>query len=364
MLIAARLKALGCHVTMLGARYDRAQLAACCDVIRTLPMPSVYQKADEFCSRWLRRTFIPQAMAEGGYDLVIHGGWPLFSATADLRELAPLVFFLDHGVVPEGGYPPAQQAVLQLLHQLRREHLPACTHAAGVSRFIVETQTVPDVGTGVPVHVLLNGADHLDPDHQPAGTGPVLERVRELASTGHPLILNLGRYEDSTYKNSHVAIEVFQLVRSALPAARLLILDRPENLRLPVHLARGIELIGFPDDPALAEISRLVTLGLSTSLWEGYNLPLVELLRDGTPALAFRVGAHAEVVPDPWFLCADLTQMAAKATLIIEDGRPARQKLTTSAARAHWERLTWDAFVGEMIDFLHLPLVVAPATKP
>jgi glycosyltransferase involved in cell wall biosynthesis len=359
LLIAERLKALGCHVTMLGARYDRAPLEACSDLIVTMPMPSIYRRSDEFCSRWFRETFLPRAQAQGGYDLIIHGGWTLLGATEAMRQLSPRVMFLDHGVGPGAGYPPGTQEILRHLQQLRRHHLPACTHAAGVSRFIVETQTIPDVGPRVPVQVLLNGADHLSQPAPTAASGEALERVRRLAANGHPLILSLGRYESGTYKNSQVALEVFRLVRSALPAARLLVLESPANLRPPEYLSHGVELINFPDDNALAEIIRLVSLGFSTSLWEGYNLPLVELLRSGTPALAFRIGAHAEVVPHPWFLCADRAQLAAKTVSILQDDRPARALLQSPAAQAHWQQLTWERFVRDLIAFVDLPIPTA-----
>lgn len=364
IIIAERLKALGCHVTMLAARFDRERLEEFADVVYTLPMPGVYHRADEFCSRWLRQNFAPKAKAEGGYDLIIHGGWPLFGATVDMRELAPRVLFLDCGVVPEAGYPPATQAVLRLLHKLRRQNLRACTHAAGISRFIVETQTQPDVGPAIAARVLLLGADHLTVPVKLAAPESALEQVRHLARQGHPLMLNLGRYEAGTYKNSQISLAMFHLVRSALPGARLLVLEEPKNLRLPAYLARGVEPIGFPSDDALAEIIRLVNLGVSLSLWEGYNLPLVELLCNGTPALALKVGAHAEVVPDPWFLCTNSEQMAAKAVTILEDPQVARQKLASATAGSHWQKLVWDRFMEELITLVALPFEAPVPRQP
>lgn len=353
LLIAERLKALGWHVTMLAARYDRAAVEASAHAAVTMPMPSVYKRADEFCSRWFEQTFLPRAQAEGGYDLIIHGGWTLLGATAAMRRLAPRLLFLDHGVVPPAGYPAGTQEVLRQLQELRRRHLPDCTHAAGVSRFIVETQTIPDAGPGKPVQVVLNGADHLAPA---AGESshPALGRVARLAGAGHPLILNLGRFEWGTYKNSHATLEIFRHIHSAYPAARLLVLESEENFRVPESLRAGVELLGFPDDAALAAIIRQVAVGISASLWEGYNLPLVELLRQGTPALAFRIGAHAEVVPDPWFLCANRAELAAKALGILENSAPARDRLDSVGARAHWASMTWDRFVREMLDFVEL----------
>ena len=77
-------------------------------------------------------------------------------------------------------------------------------------------------------------------------------------------------------EQNRVPFSLPAIAGSALPAARLLVLESSSNLRLPAHLGHGVELIGFPDDNALGEIIRIVSLGLSTSLWEGYNLPLVE----------------------------------------------------------------------------------------
>lgn len=359
MLIAEKLSALGWHVSMLAARFDRDHLERYADSIHTLPMPRDYIDSDKFCSRWLRESFAPKVKASGGYDLVIHGGWPLFAGTNVFRELAPIVMFLDHGVVPDFGYLPGQQAVLRRLGVLRRAHLASMTHAAGVSRFVVETQTKPDSGPNVPCRVLLNGTDHLENQNHPPSSEPSLEIARNLHSEGCPLILNLGRFETGTYKNSQAAFEIFQLVRSAVPAARLLVLEEPRHLHPPPHLAFGVHAIGFPSDAALAEIMRISAAGLSVSQWEGFNLPLVEMLRNRTPAFAFRIGAHAEVVPDAHFLCGDSAELAAKLVHTLEGPSLASARLSTPTADEHWSHLSWDRFIGEMLDFVDLPQTAA-----
>jgi glycosyltransferase involved in cell wall biosynthesis len=173
------------------------------------------------------------------------------------------------------------------------------------------------------------------------------------------LILNLGRFEWGTYKNSQAALEVFQLIRSTLPSARMMVLEERKALSLPTHLAAGVEAIGFPDDQELSEIIRLADLGISTSLWEGFNLPLVELLQNGTPALALKVGAHAEVVPHPWFICKNRGEMAAKAIAIISDPDTARANLESSEAQAHWQHLSWERFIHELLAFVALPVPLA-----
>ena len=365
ILIGRRLKALGWHVSMLAAHFDRDVLANFADEIHTLPLPNAYERADEFASRWLERQFATTAEARLGYDLIIHGGWPLFAATPALRRLSPVVFFLDHGVVPSDGYPEAKQRIFALLHQLRRKHLAECTHAAGVSDFIIRTQTQPDTEGRIPVRVIYNGTDHLaappeEPD--PAGLGPQYALVRKLAKT-HPLILNLGRFETGTYKNSQTALDVYHLVRSARPDARLLVLESAENLRLHPELLRGVVPLGYPDDPTLCAILRHIAAGLSVSLWEGFNLPLVELLRARVPAFALTAGAHPEVVPDPWFLADTPIALAARITHALGTPDAAAGRLRSAQAEAHWAYLTWPRFVDEMLAFLGLSAVSPAAVQ-
>lgn len=356
ILVAERLRALGFHVTLLGARFDTPLLSRAADEMIHLPLPRDYHRCDEFCSRWVETDLPGILRGRDQFDLIIHGGWPLFGATQAFRRMSPRVLFFDHGVVPTDGYPAYTSSVLENLHALRRRHLPACTHAIGVSRFIIESQTGPDVGPKVPVRAILNGTDHLElPVAQPAATEHAsLGLVRQLREEGHPLILNLGRIECGTYKNSQAAMEVFHLVRSAVPRARLLLLETAENLQQPFAHVDGVIPLGFPPDEVLRKIIEQVQLGVSVSLWEGFNLPLVELLRLDTPALALDIGAHSEVVPDPWFLANDTCALAAKAVVILNNPAIARDRLTSESARAHWQKLTWVRFVDEMLPFVGL----------
>jgi glycosyltransferase involved in cell wall biosynthesis len=365
ILIGQQLKALGWHVSMLAARTDVELLASFSDVIHTLPLPNAYECSDEFASRWLERQFTQTQEAKLGYDLVIHGGWPLFAATDTLRRLSPVVFFLDHGVVPGYGYTRDQQQVLALLHALRREHLSRCTHAAGVSEFIVRTQTRPDAGDLIPVRAILNGTDHLAPcgvagAGQPLG--PEFELVRNLARD-HPLLLNLGRVETGTYKNTQTAIKAFQLVRSAHPRARFLVLETAENLRLGPDAMDGVVALGYPDDRTLSSILGFLSAGISLSLWEGFNLPLVELLRARVPAFALNIGAHSEVVPDQWFLSEDAATLAARIVHTINQPAAALARLESSKAEDHWAFLSWTRFVSEMLAFVGLSPIGKSTTK-
>ena len=59
-------------------------------------------------------------------------------------------------------------------------------------------------------------------------------------------------------------------------------------------------------DEDKAKYLRSLDVFISFSLWEGFNLPVVEAQALGTVGLAFDVGAHPEVTP---FVCRDLAEM-------------------------------------------------------
>ena len=77
---------------------------------------------------------------------------------------------------------------------------------------------------------------------------------------------------------------------------------------------------------------------LSPSLWEGFNLPLVEAQALGTMALAFDTGAHPEVTP---FVCGGLAEMEGLLIALDRD----RALLARCSAEAHRfvrQRFDWD----------------------
>ena len=109
---------------------------------------------------------------------------------------------------------------------------------------------------------------------------------------------------------------------AACPGCTLLVLAKADDVELPGDLKNTIVPIGFPDDAELVEIMKTADLGVSFSLWEGFNLPLAEMQWLGRPALVFNLGAHSEVVSHPWYLCRDINDMLTKAQELFAGGGP------------------------------------------
>jgi hypothetical protein len=156
---------------------------------------------------------------------------------------------------------------------------------------------------------------------------------------------------------------------AAHPDCVLVVLEHASNIKIPGKLKDVVLPIGFPDDHELLEIMGHVDLGLSLSLWEGFNLPLAEMQWAGRPVLALNVAAHPEVMAHPWYLCRDTVEMTGKATELLDGKGPGRSEVTDSLEKFR-QHFQWDRFVAQYSEIIERiepmdghPAVFAPVTS-
>jgi glycosyltransferase involved in cell wall biosynthesis len=311
-----------------------------------------FQDADYFYSnekvaQWLEAKWDGLFQPPATPDLIIAGGWPFYAALPFLSRKAKVIC-LDCGAVPLDGLTGGPLHIQNKLRSLRRDYLRHASRIISNSRFTAETQSTVDSEGLVPVEPILLGADHME-----MGTwnglhsyeaGTLSNLVERLKQAGHKIILNLGRWEQENYKNSLGSFRVLQRILRQCPQSALLVLASEAELDLPAELKDKVFPIGFPDDQALSELMQRADLGLSVSLWEGFNLPLAEMQHLEKPVLAFNLGAHPEVVVHPWYLCSDEAEMAAKAVQLLS-GKKARTTEDDEAYRRFHEYFTWERFL-------------------
>jgi glycosyltransferase involved in cell wall biosynthesis len=366
ILLGKGLSDLGHKVTFMGNRFDRETIEPFAAEVITSPVESSSLTANESTSDWLQTEWNHIFQAGNVPDVVFVGGWPYVSAISFFRTVCRQVIYVDCGVVPNDGYPKKLVRTLEKLRALRKQHLPDASFITTNSHFTAESQSRPDSQGKVPIQPILLGADHFDsPKWQPAQfkTG-VLNRwtpdvIHSLKLQGKKILLALGRWEPGCYKNSDAALEVLEGLISAHPECILLILEQASNVQIPDHLQDRILPIGFPDDQELFEIMKQVDLGLSPSLWEGFNLPLAEMQWAGRPVLAFNVGAHPEVIAHPWYLCHDVAEMTAKAAELLAGRGPDKQEAAIALERFR-NYFRWDRFVQAHAEILQDAIGSAP----
>lgn len=314
--LGAGLAGRGHRVSFVCLRCERAAVERVPAALHVTPelLGLGLHAAEAAAQAWLRAHWAALAGS-----VLVSGGWPFFGASAVCRERGVPSVFIDAGAVPHDGMGAEEARIQQELRQIRARTLPAFDRVLPISDFIRDTQTLPDRGTAAGVEVVRLGADHLDdaaarPDPADAAA---LARVDALLAAGGKPMLALGRFEPGNYKNGRSAFAVLAAVLAQEPDARLLLLARDGELDAPEGVRDAVVALGFVGDAALDAVMGKCALGLSLSLWEGFNLPLAEMQWRGRPVLAFCAGAHPEVTADPWLLCGGVAEMAGKAVRLL-----------------------------------------------
>ena len=349
-----------CRVTIVCLRCDE-------DVVRSITQDLFIVETvsgdlydyEAACARYLESRWNDIA-AKASVDAILSGGWPFFHvASLAARRGVPSIF-IDAGSVPHDDLSDGPLVAQRAVRRLRALFLPGFDRVLPISRFIEETQTVPDRGSRAGVQVIHLGVDHLaggifaDAPH--AEEDVLLANLRRLASRGVKLVLGLGRFEARGYKNSAASFSVLRdLLRrirdAGGPDVHLLLLAREDEITVPSDLDGRVTCLGSPGDTTLVEIMKIAEAGFSPSLWEGFNLPIGEMQILGKPVFAFNVGAHPEVILHPWFLCASIDE-AAEKMLDALAGRMPDGLLDPRAIAAYRERFSWTDTLAAYRDVL------------
>lgn len=337
----------GWRVSFVTFRADEAVIAALGGELILLPeQASSYAALDDFAAVHLRNWWA-ETFAAGVPDVAVNGGWPFFQAQAVLEEKGVPSVFFDAGATPIDERV-VDAAVHRRLAELRRDFISRSAATVSVSEFIAVSQTRRDA-PATPNHVVLNGVDHLDDpiwtqrEGHSGAPRALLARLAK-ARRGRRLILNLGRWEEG-YKNRSGAIEVLRDLLAAGTDALLVVLA-DERKGIPAELADRVFLAGHPDDQTLRAMMLESDVGISPSLWEGFNLPLAEMHYLGRPAFALDIGGHPEAAIDRRFLCGSIRDMAAKVTAHL-DGR-AHLECAGGALDSYRARMSWSRASSEL----------------
>lgn len=339
LLLAQDLAAHGHDIGFSALRSDERMLAGKGD-LNIIPMPQGLDmmRTEEHAAQMMRAR-----LKQRRPDAVVSGGWPFFRTAREAGRMGAAGLFIDAGAVAQNGLHEPAISMQRELRRLRQIELPGIDRIMPISRFIRDQQTIPDRGHARGVRTVLLGGDHMSADLFPAGMqdgsgAALVARLDALRRAGFPLLLGLGRFEGAGYKHSPALYEILRAVQRPFPNARLLILDAGEGCGIPGDLAGSVIPLGQPDDATLGAIMRLCAVGISPSLWEGFNLPVVEMQHLGRPAVAFNLGAHPEVIAHPWLLCDNQREMEDKIVRLLGGFAPAQvlEAVVSSRERHRW----------------------------
>jgi len=356
ILFGRGLKSAGHRISIMANKYDGDVLREFASDVIEVPMPRTdHLNSNEFTENWLNDTWDRHFTEANKPDIVLIGGWPFFTSISLFRRKGIPVVFLDCGAVPLMGYTGGALITQKKLRELRQHFLPEATAIIAISQFIADSQSIADTQSKIPVFTNLLGADHMDmniwQEHNEHKTEDIIKKVVAIKQEGKYCILNLGRWEPHCYKNSESIFDILRAVRRKIPHCVLLVLGKPSEIQIPNDLSDIICPIGFPTDAELKYLMNNADLGVSTSLWEGFNLPLAEMQWLKKPVLVFNTGAHPEVVIHPWHLCTDNEEMADKAIKILQ-GRDLDRETKETALQKFHASFTWNSSITGLANIL------------
>ncbi|MGH6985829.1 MAG: glycosyltransferase [Caulobacteraceae bacterium] len=296
-------------------------------------------------------------------DVVMIFGWPFFELASRAASMGVKSIFVDAGAVPHDGLGPASLPAQLELRRLRQLALPVIDRVLPISEFIRDSQSIPDRGRGEGVQTVPLGADHLTRKAKPL-TQALADRIGPARSDGSALLLNLGRFEPEGYKSSLSFPKIVRELNLAGVSSRGVVLDTPEAVSESGTDIADLICVGRLSDSDLTSLMAECDLGISTSMWEGFNLPLVEMQHLGRLALAFNVAAHPEVVAHPLQLCRDAKEMVERSRMMLSD-RTFYEMHYAPALKAFSKRLRWadtlDAWLEQVQTLVSAPSVVVRA---
>jgi glycosyltransferase involved in cell wall biosynthesis len=238
------------------------------------------------------------------------------------------------------------------LHRVEARALGAAGRLFVASQYVAGRLRKWHPGVRIPAEVVGGGAN-LARFREVADRAAV--RAKFGAAPGETVFLAVRRLDPRM--GLGLLIEAFASVASAHPGARLWITgrgaQREELGRLAERLgvAETIRFLGFVPEPDLPDLYAAADLAVMPSLdLEGFGLVTAEALACGTPVLASRAGANAEVVgplaDGLLFASGSATALAAKLDDALS-GRlvpPPRAECAAHARREfRWDRAA-DAF--------------------
>ncbi|MBN4049092.1 glycosyltransferase family 4 protein [archaeon AH-315-M20] len=112
------------------------------------------------------------------------------------------------------------------------------------------------------------------------------------------ILLYVGRI--APHKGIHLLLKSFNIIKKQIPNAKLIIVGKPtfNNYfrKLKKIANKDVIFTGFVADEKLPDYYADCNIYVTSSLWEGFNLPAAEAQACGKKVVAFNIGSHSEII--------------------------------------------------------------------
>ena len=240
-----------------------------------------------------------------------------FTIPLDVWRTWPDVFHAPHYVLPPLTPGKCVVTIHDCIHLRFPQYLPnrvahlyARMFLSSAARKAARVITVSEASKRDIIELLHTPADKVEVvyngfDERLTSPSPDDEaRVRDRFQLDAPFVLYAGNIKP--HKNVDRLIEAFaELRQRGLDSVKLLIIgddiSKYSNLRRLVHrhqLHQQVRFLGFVSTDTLAALYQLAQVFVFPSLYEGFGLPPLEAMANGTPVITSNVSSLPEVVGD------------------------------------------------------------------
>lgn len=227
------------------------------------------------------------------YDLIISHLYPMNILACRAKQKNPRITYIYHnaGVGITETYSPLERIYLKIFNYLTNKTIKNTNKIVSISNFL-RKQLLKETGMDSKV-------EYIEIDKKRFHKGIENQKIRKkYGIKKEPLLFYVGRI--SPHKGIHLLIKSFKLVQNTFPKAKLIIAGKHTFPNYSKKLKRltnkNVIFTGFVPDNELPYYYAACNVYTTASLWEGYNMPIVEAQAIGKPVVAFDAGAHKEVV--------------------------------------------------------------------
>ena len=222
-----------------------------------------------------------------GYHKVIAFQYPMTLIAKKAKEINKSLQYqyYDCGVAhPHLFRSFAERTYMNLFKKFLYKSISNIDSAISISRYLSD-ELYKDTGFRGKVKLLEADTSRFNKDVQP------FEKQGKI-------FLYVGRI--SPHKGIHLLIQAFNKVLEKIPDAKLWIIGKntfPKYQKELEALIKGsVEFKGFVEDKDLPRYYATCDACVTCTLWEGFDLPIVESNACGKPSIAFDICSHPEVL--------------------------------------------------------------------
>lgn len=362
LMLGSYWKAAGHEIVMMGTRMDPQAVEKCSDRFIKIPEAPDYLHGNDYTLTFLENNWDEWFEKGNEPDIALVAGWPFYNCIKFLRNKCGAAIFHDYGAVPTEGMSEPQRITQNELRRLRKENLKYANRVVAISSFLEESQAKNDLAyTDVPTSYVHLGIDHLDLHLWDKGElnitqNDVIADIRKLKEEGCKIIFQPGRWESGNYKNSDASIEVIRKLKEHNINHKILVLADKDSLEVPDDCKDNYYGLGFIDDATMRKVMEISDAGISPTTWEGFDLPLGEMQYLNKPMFVLNIGAHPEVVANPYFLCENMDEMSDKLVKVLTEGLPYSEEKFLADCDAFRKAFTWQESADKLLNELQIAL--------